>query len=188
MSGRDGNQRGGALGGKVPAQPAEFGDADYGEPGPVAVAALPFSDGRGQVRLDRRGREQGSDDVPAALVEDAGQAHLGGQRVPGGAGGADAGGQGADVGLGVDQVDQRHQHAALGAKPGVDGLHRHAGLAGDVGHRAGGVPLPGEQVAGGVQDVAAGLVGHGLAAIRVRTRHLDILTFHSLELDSIKSN
>lgn len=43
------------------------------------MAALPFGDGRGQVRLDGGGRGQGADDVAAALLEAAGEADLGGQ-------------------------------------------------------------------------------------------------------------
>ena len=85
VGGGDGDQRGGTVGGKVLAEAAELGDAGHGEPGSFAVAALSLGHGRGQVRFDRRGGEQGPDDVPAALLEDAGEADLGGEGLPGAA-------------------------------------------------------------------------------------------------------
>lgn len=60
------------------------------------MTALSFGYGRGQIRLD--GREQGSDEVTATLLEHASEADLRGQGVLGRAGGADAGDQAVDVG------------------------------------------------------------------------------------------
>ena len=118
---------------RVSRRPPRLGEAGHGEAGSVTVAALSFGDGRGEIGLDGRGGEQGSDDVPGALLEDAGEAYFSSQGLLGGAGATDAGDQVADAGFLVDQVDERHQHSPLRTQPRVDGLHRDAGLAGDVG-------------------------------------------------------
>ena len=47
----------------------------------------------------------------------------------------------------------------------------HTGLGGDVVDRSGRVAAFGKQAPGGGQDVAAGLVGHLLAAVDPRSRH-----------------
>ncbi len=68
----------------------------------------------------------------------------------------------------VNEVDQREQHAAFDPER-PDRLDSDPGLGGDVVDPVGRVAAFGKQAPGGGQDVAAGLVGHLLAAVNPRS-------------------
>jgi hypothetical protein len=129
------------------------------------VAAFALSQRLGHVRLGRRRRLHGPDDVPTALVEassQAGRQREDLERVPRL---AQLAPHRPHARLVVDQVEQRQEDRPLGTDALVDRRDRRLGLLGDVGHRGGDVPAFGEEPSGRGEDVAARSLGLDLAAI-----------------------
>ena len=119
-------------------------------------------------------REQHLDEVPAALVQLAGEMHAFGDQL------GRAGllqqlcGEPGDVGLLVDQIVEGQQQRGLGADARVDRLHRHARLLSDLLHRRAGEAALGEQPPRRTQDLAASLRrGHLTPAGTFRAHVLD---------------
>ena len=76
-----------------------------------------------------------------------------------------------DTGLLVDQVDERDQHASLGAQSRVDRLDRDVGLLRDVVDRRGRIAAFCEQAPCRDEDLTAGLLRHALPPVQTCFRH-----------------